>query len=143
MGGAGVIQHQRAAEKKKNCYMSWSNIHIFHFSSLMVFNDSTQRRRVIVICDKYSISSVFINLHLPLDSQDPVGLDQRHQKLDQLRREGAIISSDRPDLPSFTGYVSQGFLTKPQQSRCFRQFFFLVRVDNNSSNHTRADLTGP
>ena len=75
-----------------------------------------------VICDKY-ISGVFINLHLPLDSQDPVGLDQRHQKLDQLQREGVIISSDRPDLPLFTGYVSQGFLIKPLQSRCFSQIF--------------------
>lgn len=28
-----------------------------------------------------------VNLHLPLNSQNPVGLDERHQKLDQLQRE--------------------------------------------------------
>lgn len=58
-------------------------------------------------------------MHLPLDSQDPVGLDQRHQKLDQLQREGVIISSGRPDLPLLTGYVSQGSLIKTLWCRCF------------------------
>lgn len=28
-----------------------------------------------------------VNLHLPLDSQNPVGLDERHQELDQLQRD--------------------------------------------------------
>lgn len=44
---------------------------------------------IVVYCVVFAV-----NLHLPFDAQDPVGLDKSDQELDQLQRERKFISSD-------------------------------------------------